>query len=89
MSKAIRMTERERLGQLRAFVDLCFASLDDDLKEVANQTGLCVATLRRLKYGKLTLLVRFGTVQALGMAAGYRMEMQKTRVRMFIIRKGK
>lgn len=65
-----KSTSAMRLEDLRTIVDACFARLDQDMKEVANDTGLCVSTLYRLNSDKLTLHVEFGTIQRLCLAAG-------------------
>lgn len=43
---------------------------DNDYKEICNLTGLSITTVRRLYQGQYTLNVRYGTIQALAIAAG-------------------
>lgn len=65
------MSERRRLEELTAFVNLCFAMLEgSSVKEVCRLTGLSSATVYRLWNNQFSLDVRFRTVQALGHAAG-------------------
>lgn len=75
--------KKERLADLQAFIDLCFAVLNEpDMKEIANRTMLSVSTLYRLAGHypdqPLTLAVHFGTVQALGLAAGLKIQAVET-----------
>lgn len=81
------LTRGQRLAELKTFVQLCFNVIDEpDFKELANRTGLCVSTIERLARGEATLLTRFGTVQAIGYAAGLRLEWEKSKVRICLIR---
>lgn len=84
-SRVISMSDR--IKEVYAFVDLCFASLDEpDLKEIANQTRLSVSTLYRLRSHEFTLCTRIGTIQSLGYAAGFRMEWHGTHPRISLVR---
>ena len=72
----IRMTPKQRLTQLSQTLAVCFELLKDyDNKEVANYTGLHPKTIWRLRNGYYSLAIHFGTVQALGLAAGLLIEM--------------
>lgn len=65
------MSEKRRLEELTAFVNLCFTMLEDkSLKEVAKLTGLSLSTIYRLWNNQISLDMRFRTVQAMGKAAG-------------------
>lgn len=70
-SQPIKMSLRERTSQLRSYVDLCFGLLSDrSTAEIAELSGLCASTVYRLSKGEGTLLCRYGTIQAIGLAAG-------------------
>lgn len=83
--KVQRMTPARLLEELANFIGLCFHALDEDLKEVSNQTGLSYSTLYRLREGKFSLAIHFGTVQALGLAAGFQLELNKTSARLVLV----
>lgn len=77
----VRMTKKRRLQELKAFVNICFSLIEEetqDFKEIANRTGLSVSTLYRLAVEDYTLAVRFGTVQAIGLAAGLSLRSTET-----------
>lgn len=82
--KVVRMTENRRNQDLKTFVSIAFLNLSKgkkiDFKELSNKTQLSVSTLYRLNNRKFTLKVRFGTIQALGIAAGLRLEMTQSKV---------
>ncbi len=81
-----RMSNKQRLEELRTFVSLCFAVMGEpDLKEISNRTRLSVTTLRRIQTNQLTLAVRFGTIQALGLAAGLRLEMTESASKVVLV----
>jgi hypothetical protein len=81
----MRMTSKRRLDELKSFIALCFAVMEEpDLKEIANKSGLSLSTVRRLSYGQLTLKTHFGTVQAMGYAAGLRLELTPTKARVAV-----
>ena len=66
-----KMTAKQRLDTLTVIIGICFTLLEDkDFKEVSNLTGLSLSTIHRLYNGEYTLNVRWGTIQALGIAAG-------------------
>lgn len=72
----IRMSEKQRLSQLKTTVTLCLSLLQQyDNKEIANYTGLHHNTISRLRNGHISLKMHFRTVQALGLAAGLLIEM--------------
>jgi hypothetical protein len=74
------MKYKDKMRELTAFVGLCFGLLEDkhwsdererlDLKEIANVTGLSLATLYRLIHEDYTPAVHAGTLQTLARAAG-------------------
>jgi len=70
----MRLSKRERLAELRAYLGLCFELIGEtDPKEVANRTGLHHSTCYRLMRGGATLMCRYNTIDAIGRAAGYRL----------------
>ena len=72
------MTPAQRLKELRSYVDICFAMLEEQTyAEVAENSGLSLGTIYRLQNHDFTLRVQFRTVQALGIAAGLRLEWTK------------
>lgn len=80
-----RMSKKRRLEEVQAFADLCLACLPHDAKEVSNMTGLSVSTIYRLRTKPVSLYVRFGTIQALGIAAGFELHMTESHARMVVI----
>lgn len=84
--RRMTMTRKQRLAELRAFVRICFTAINEpDLKEVSNHTLLSVSTLKRIQTRKLSLNVRFGTIQALGLAAGLKLEWTETGCKMNLV----
>lgn len=83
---ARRLTKKNRLEELRAFLQICFTVLNEDtegdMKEISNLTGLSVTTIWRLQTDRFTLCVRFGTVQAIGAAAGFKLDWTEYGARM-------
>lgn len=80
------MSDKQRLGELKAFVRLCFALIgEDDLKEIVNRTHLSISTLRRLALEEYTLAIRWGTIQRLSAAAGVRLVLTKTTASMELV----
>lgn len=72
--RPIKLTEKQKLKELEAFIALCFLSLDGyDDKEIANFSGKSYYTIRRLRAGQYTLDIRYRTVEALGAAAGLKL----------------
>lgn len=72
--RPIKMTEKQKLRELEAFVALCFASLEGyDDKEIANFTGRSHYTIRKLRIGQYSLDIRYRTVESLGAAAGLKL----------------
>lgn len=74
--RGVRDLQREaqdRVDQIVAFVDFCFDVLTVEMrlcmKAVSNRTGLCLATLYKLKRGELTDHTRIGTIQKVAKAA--------------------
>jgi hypothetical protein len=80
-----RVSKKMRLEDLRLLVDACFTRLDEDMKEVANQTGLCLSTLYRLQSDRLTLHIEVGTLDALIRAAGLSMTTTDSEVRVILV----
>ena len=85
-----RMSNRERLKELQSFVQLCFAMLPEKLtdEQIAVKAGLCTTTVWRLRDGQASKYTRFWTIQALGMAAGLRLEMNKYKATVRLARVG-
>lgn len=85
---ARRMTKKERFTELRAFVGLCFGMMEHlTWDEVAELSGLSRSTIRRLDlYGPSSLATHFGTVQALGIAAGLKLEMNPYSSRVSLVK---
>ena len=80
-TRPIYLSEQQRLSELQAFVKLCFMCLEEyDYKEVCNLSGLSLATIYRLDRGEFGLCCRFGTIQAIGLAAGLRFSLEDNRV---------
>jgi hypothetical protein len=83
------LTEATRLKELRAFVNICFALLstkDDkvDVKDVAKRTTLSQGTVYKLMANDFSLRVQFRTIQALGAAAGLKLEWNKYAFRVYV-----
>jgi hypothetical protein len=81
------MTIDQRRRELLAFVNLCAVALGDvwgNAAEMARLTGLHVSTCYRLQGRLVSLATHFGTIQALGHAAGLRLVMEKTGARMIV-----
>jgi hypothetical protein len=77
-----RLTKAERLREIKGFVNLCFGMLEDlSYAQVALKSGLCEGTVRRLASNDFTLRVTVGSIQALGYAAGLRLELTKYKSR--------
>jgi hypothetical protein len=54
---------------------MCFVLMEGtSFHDIADMTGLHVSTIFRLARGPISLRMHFGTVQALGYAAGVRLE---------------
>lgn len=69
-----RLSERERLTQLKAYLILCFELIGEtDPKEVTNMTGLHPSTILRLMQGGASLMCRYNTIDVIGRAAGYKL----------------
>lgn len=87
VKKQVRgLSRKQRLEELRAFVALCLASLEDyDLKEVSNMTHLSLATIYRLHSGQVSLCTHYGTLQALGYAAKLRLTWDDMEIRIALI----
>lgn len=64
-------TQKEKRDCLSAQVAICFAVLDGlTTEEIARKSGLSKSTVYRLYTGRFTINSRYGTIQALGAAAG-------------------
>lgn len=79
IKRPLRLTDDDRLDQLRAFVGLCYVILlsdtDGDYKEMANITGLSIGTLYRLAYEEnVSLKIHVGTLQLLAAGAGLNLD---------------
>lgn len=82
------MTVKERVEEIQAFCQLCFSTMDEeDVKEICNTTGLCVSTIYRLQRGEVSLATHIGTIQAIGWAAGLKLELTETEARVMLMRK--
>lgn len=70
-------TERGRHAQVEAFVELCLDILQrekaETLRGISKMTKMHPTTIRRLKAGKFSTNIRFGTVQKLANAAGVKL----------------
>ena len=77
---ARRLTKKQRLDELKTFVNICFAILEEglDYKEICNKTHLSMSTIIRLATNDFSLCVKFGTIQALGYAAGLKLTYTET-----------
>lgn len=74
--RSVKMSAEKRLQEMCNFVNLCFAMFDDMTPaQIAEKTGLSVNTIYRLHSNEITLATHFGTIQAMGLAAGLRLEM--------------
>jgi len=72
------MSERQRISERKAFVEICFRLIEaDSVRDVARQTNLSESTIRRLIKGKITRRTWLGTVEKLGEAAGIRLNTDK------------
>ncbi len=70
-AKIGRITNKQKLEELFSVVDLCLIALnEDDPKEIANKTNLCLSTIRRLVMHEFTIAIHVGTLQSLAYAAG-------------------
>lgn len=70
------MTKKQKLKSLRILVSLCFQMLEGwSDEEIADAMGCHRITVYRLRTGRFTLAVRFGTIQALGLAAGFEVKL--------------
>lgn len=71
-----KLTAKKRLEELQSFVSLCFIMLEgQNFHQIADKAMLSHTTIYRLFHGQYSRAVRFGTIQALGIAAGLRLEM--------------
>jgi hypothetical protein len=52
---------------------------------MANRTGLHYTTIWRIQRGLFSLATHFGTVQAIGFAAGFQLVFEKSGVRMAVV----
>lgn len=78
--KERRLSKKERFNEIKAYVSLCFTVLTEDynFEQIAEKTGLCLATVYRLWRGDYSLNMRVNTLQVLGYAAGLKLEMVGT-----------
>lgn len=87
MPRVKKYTDKERLEELQAFINICFCVLWDkylDYKEVCNASGLSLSTIRRLHNGTYTTAIRFSTVQRLGAAAGLSLRLEENHISMAV-----
>jgi hypothetical protein len=76
-----------QVRQLLDLIDVCFGLLEpESQKSIARRSGLHVSTVRRLARGEATLLTRFGTVQALAVAAGLHVTVERRQFKLRIAR---
>lgn len=85
------LTNRERLGELKAFVNICLSILDEecegDIKEICNRTGLCASTIYRLNNNIFTTAMQVRTVQKLGGACGLKLTLTEYEARVSVVNK--
>jgi len=87
-AKQPTITERGRLAEVRTCVQLCLDAMGTDhCGDIARRTGLCYTTIRNMFLGKVSLDTHIGTIQALGYAAGLRIEMGETKIRLSLVSK--
>lgn len=73
-----------QLKELQDAMDMFFVCLKDlSYKEISNMTGLAVGTLCKYKNQAVTMNVRFGTVQVIALAAGFKVEFAETGIRLW------
>lgn len=83
--KPIQMSKKKRIAELIAFIQLCFVMFDDmSFAQIAEKSGLSESTIRRLAFGPVSLLVRFGTIQAFGLAAGIKLDPVEMKMRAIV-----
>ena len=74
------------LKELKEAVALMFFSMDDlDMKEISNRSKLSLPTLYNLRRGHFSLDVRYRTIERLGVAAGMRVTMSRSDIRISLI----
>lgn len=77
----VRLTRAARLREVKQLVNLCFGMLEDkSFAQVADMTGLCEATVRKLHSNDFTLRTTIGSIQALAYAAGFKLELHEGKV---------
>jgi len=80
------MNVRERQSEVRCFIQLCLAALEHrPVKHIAKATNLSTSTIYRLAKGRATLRTQINTVQALGEAAGFRLEFSKHKAHLRVV----
>lgn len=83
------MTSAARLKELQTFIRLCFVFFEDmkhDDKEIANLSGLSQSTVWRMRAGMASLHTKFGTIQALGIAAGLQLTADNYKMRVALVK---
>ena len=84
-----RYTRKRRFEDLKSCIRICIYTLyiDNgmDDKEVCNATGLSLSTVYRLYNEQFSLSIRFGTVQALAAAAGYKISLESGTARIAVV----
>lgn len=75
----VKFTKKARTAEIQAFVALCLGVFDNDMggddKELVNLTGLCLSTIKRLRSGQATCMIRANTLMALGAAVDLKLDM--------------
>jgi hypothetical protein len=80
--RRFKTLEEQLMPDLKAFVRLCFACIDEtDIKVISNRTQLSVSTLYRLDREDFTGNIRWMTIAKLGNAAGLRLKIDEVRKR--------
>ena len=80
----LQREEDDRVEEIKGFLEFALSILKEERglndRDVSRVTGLCVGTLIRLRYGRVSSCVRFGTMQKLAKAAGVSIRMEKEKV---------
>jgi len=81
--KRIKFSEREKLRELKAFIAICFQAMQDEgltLFQCADRCGLCASTVYRLNEGTFTLSTHYRTIQKIGCAVGFTLNLETGRL---------
>jgi hypothetical protein len=80
------MSEKRMVAEIRAFVNICFTTLGmQRVATIAKLSGLSVSTVYRLGEGRVSLCTHIGTVQKLGRAAGFHLELTPNAMQMRLV----